>query len=918
MYQVDAINKISDNSGLYNYENRVYSKQLYRGFRACIVASNGNNMSVNEVFDTTNWDMKVANQNNLEDNFLVDSLNSVDDNDDIDCKADSIIKDALEFWGIPQVSNGGIGWDFLRLVCGTDMNSTEGGIFKLKYDRFGPSNRLATCNEMFEFQNYDKYWFETKGSAGGDALKDFLNNTVYKDSGLDVSDDLTDEEYYAMYLMMANSSHCRNGNAAPFVASSSTTTKPEGYEKIQMITYDEVSQKYVTKEYLYYSDKIIDFAYLTGNGYNVSKIDCNNIYTKIGDANSKYVKAALDNANKILEKTIDRINHTRGCLYPSVFVGYRAELAKPPYGDRINKNDVVAYPNISNITFICENAESGETEEVETGEGVETGGVGLGVANPNANGGNEASESTCDIGALGWIICPIVNTLDSLLGKIYEWIEHSLMVPASFLATDNGTFKAWEVFRNFANIAFIILLMVVIFSQVTSLGISNYGIKKILPRIIVVGILINLSYFICQIAVDLSNILGAGLNDLLRSIEIPGTNPGTFDGSNGILNGIGMVLGIGTLGAISVMLVGGWAVLFAVIGFLLSALVSLLMMFVALAFRQIGVIVLIAAAPLAIVCKLLPNTEKIFSSWTKMLKTLLVLYPICGALVGGGVLVGRIVAASADPIIGAFASAANFITFGAVGSDTKSDAGMIVQVLAALCTILPYFGVFTLTKKSLEGLGQIGGAITSKLNGAQGKLNGALDKSPIGKNGRFAQYQKQQHDIKRGIARGKSWEKDDYSGKNPFRKARAGIRNAKAGIAGSKFGKVTGIGGYAAQQARGGKAALNKQDQEAVSEHASNFAKMGTGEEVKAELDQALASGDANRMEAAINELANRGDYNHITDSLKNLDDGQITAMKKNNPEMFNRLTNSLVTKKKDAAHLWAWSLDAKTATGAA
>ena len=65
---------------------------------------------------------------------------------------------------------------------------------------------------------------------------------------------------------------------------------------------------------------------------------------------------------------------------------------------------------------------------------------------------------------------------------------------------------------------FIILLLVVIFSQITGVGIDNYGIKKILPKLIIAAILINLSYWICVAFVDLSNILGNSFQAMFNGL----------------------------------------------------------------------------------------------------------------------------------------------------------------------------------------------------------------------------------------------------------------------------------------------------------------------------------------------------------------------------------------------------------------
>ena len=77
----------------------------------------------------------------------------------------------------------------------------------------------------------------------------------------------------------------------------------------------------------------------------------------------------------------------------------------------------------------------------------------------------------------------------------------------------------WTYLRNITNIIFVIFFLIVIYSQITGIGISNYGIKRTLPRIIIAAILVNLSYLICILAVDVSNILGVGFRGIFESIQ---------------------------------------------------------------------------------------------------------------------------------------------------------------------------------------------------------------------------------------------------------------------------------------------------------------------------------------------------------------------------------------------------------------
>ncbi|MCL2095204.1 hypothetical protein FWH13_03760, partial [Candidatus Saccharibacteria bacterium] len=318
---------------------------------------------------------------------------------------------------------------------------------------------------------------------------------------------------------------------------------------------------------------------------------------------------------------------------------------------------------------------------------------------------------TCEIGRFGWAICGLVETANRLLGQIYESVlDQMLRVPAALLTTDSGTYGAWRTFRDIANIVFIILFLFVIFSQVSGIGISNYGIKKVLPKLLVAAVLINLSFFITQAAVDISNIIGHQGNALLKGIAetIPvvdaggGSDPGGF--FTGFVEIIGPLIGVTLVGFAFMTASGGLGGVAAIfIMMIVSGLISVAFLFVVLIFRQVAVVLLVVLSPVAFAAMLLPNTEKMFSSWWRAFKAMLVVYPVAGLLMGGGVLAGRVIALSG-------------------GGST------LFGVIAAAATILPFFLVITVTKTALLGLGMVGGALTGKMNQLGGAVGGAAKK----------------------------------------------------------------------------------------------------------------------------------------------------------------------------------------------
>ena len=321
--------------------------------------------------------------------------------------------------------------------------------------------------------------------------------------------------------------------------------------------------------------------------------------------------------------------------------------------------------------------------------------------------------------ALGWVICPILEWVSDAVDGVYnEYVEPNLQLSPQLFANQDGTSgtrEAWETFRNFANIAFIILLLVVIFSQLTGVGIDNYGIKKILPKLIVAAILINLSYLICMVLVDLSNIVGSGIRSLFSSLGagVDGMSFGIDGGSTAgdsnftlestAITGVGILAAIGTVGAIF----ANPAILLSLLVSAIGVFISIFFLFILLAAREAAIIVLVILSPLAFVCYMLPNTKKLFDKWWKFFEGLLLVYPIIGLLVGGGDYVSRLLMNTgfADPAQG--------------GSFITAFTAMIVG-------IIPIFFIPMVLKGSFAAMGKVGGMLTGLGARARGAATGAM------------------------------------------------------------------------------------------------------------------------------------------------------------------------------------------------
>lgn len=301
------------------------------------------------------------------------------------------------------------------------------------------------------------------------------------------------------------------------------------------------------------------------------------------------------------------------------------------------------------------------TNSAETSETVEA------TENTNTNTTENSDTTTKDsannsnsvncydqAGAISWIVCPTIKVISKAVDTIYNIIEEFLIVKPISTDTSSPVYQVWEYARSVTNIVFIIFILIIVYSQITGLGISNYGIKKTLPKIIIAAILVNLSYILCSLAVDISNIIGSSLVGLFDNItETAIGNNGTGEISHlswGEIAGV-VLTGTGVLGAglLTISLAGGivgllWLLIPVVIGAIISIIIALIM----ISLRQALIVILVMIAPLAFVAYLLPNTSKLFDRWRKLFVTMLVFYPMFSFLFGASSLVGWILIASAQ------------------------------------------------------------------------------------------------------------------------------------------------------------------------------------------------------------------------------------------------------------------------------
>ncbi|HRN90397.1 MAG TPA: hypothetical protein PK543_01795 [Candidatus Saccharibacteria bacterium] len=320
----------------------------------------------------------------------------------------------------------------------------------------------------------------------------------------------------------------------------------------------------------------------------------------------------------------------------------------------------------------------------------------------------EAEKTSCAIDGIGWLVCPVLTFLGTLADGMYNAIAGMLTVDNDLVSvngktsdTVSTTYSAWGTMRNIANVAFVIVFLIIIFSQLTNMVVSNYGVKKLLPRLIIAAILVNLSYTVCQLAVDISNILGWSLRDVFTALAPAADVTKTTGDASGNFGGWAAIVAI---------IIGGagiaFAALSALIPILLAALIGLVVVFLILLLRKALIVILIIISPLAFVAFLLPNTEQWFKKWFKAFGSMLMVFPIVAVVFGASALAADIIKAAGD-------------------NNASGDANPWMQLIAMGVAAAPLMIVPGILKKSIDGVGNVGAAINkfgAKAGSGLGKL----------------------------------------------------------------------------------------------------------------------------------------------------------------------------------------------------
>ena len=107
---------------------------------------------------------------------------------------------------------------------------------------------------------------------------------------------------------------------------------------------------------------------------------------------------------------------------------------------------------------------------------------------------DEDTDSNCSGGPMGWLFCPMIEYMANTINSLAMIIDSLMQV--RFISAEGPVAqieKGWRTFLSYANILLVIAFLIIIFSQATQAGLSNYNVKRTLPRLVLAAIF----HFIC-------------------------------------------------------------------------------------------------------------------------------------------------------------------------------------------------------------------------------------------------------------------------------------------------------------------------------------------------------------------------------------------------------------------------------------
>lgn len=208
----------------------------------------------------------------------------------------------------------------------------------------------------------------------------------------------------------------------------------------------------------------------------------------------------------------------------------------------------------------------------------------------------------------------VLTAITIITGLIFSPKAHaavSTIVPAfevlknTSSGTMGGTIKGvWDKLILLSNSLVVIVLIAVAFAQILRININTYGVKKILPTLVLAIIAANFSFLFCRLLVDFSNIMISALtsNGTMHAI--------TFIGYDDLSASSMNIAAAAKTGEVGSVLWFCFAQLFLFAAGVIIAILAFLFFI-----RLWMIYFLVALSPIAIMAMVLQQTKPLFNQW---------------------------------------------------------------------------------------------------------------------------------------------------------------------------------------------------------------------------------------------------------------------------------------------------------------
>lgn len=532
--------------------------------------------------------------------------------------------------------------------------------------------------------------------------------------------------------------------------------------------------------------------------------------------------------------------------------------------------------NQTSFVFAQEAAAPDQVESQEQGDNLATKAMDA-VLGFNSIGMRLAAPFVAIIGVL---ISGLANIALGIASYIFDNSIEIGVHGISDFANDDAVKSAWKIFRNIANIGIIFALIFIAIS--TILQRSGYEGKKLLGSVVIAALLMNFSFFLGAVVVDVSNEMaltvykeiqnitggdssgGDNKNLELGSYYMEKTQNAVFatmlitelDENNKKLNegtventkdtSVALIKTFGQKGII----IATSSILGALTSLILAAILAIAAAMII--GRLVAIILLLVVSPIAFASMILPNTKKIADEWWQSIVGHSFYLPAFLLFIYVGVKITELVPDSVSKITSNTESVTASLNFAGIIKEMGSVA-MIYSIVIGL-----FIAALIVAKKVSSGgsaaVGKISSSVTSSIGGIALGAAGLAGRNTIGAGANLAA---------------------DKFAKSNFATTRAGmaILSGMKGVAKSGFdaresrafkgvASATGVGGdfkntfapqkdgYIGQQDRAKKAIVE------ASKNLSDDDQKEAKTQAKKEMDKAINS-DSYVVEAkkTINEL---------------------------------------------------------------